>query len=129
MSEGGGSYAVFDRIEMRPGGREELLDGIGEDFPYLGVRSEHDRYADRAVPWHWHQEIELFYACSGSVDYATPHDRAVVREGSAGLVNANASTRPTPRAVAAGPTCSYTSFAPRCWPSPPRASIGDTLSR
>lgn len=89
MSEGGGSYAVFDRIEMRPGGREELLDGIGEDFPYLGVRSEHDRYADRAVPWHWHQEIELFYACSGSVDYATPHDRAVVREGSAGLVNAN----------------------------------------
>lgn len=71
------------------GGREELLDGIGEDFPYLGVRSEHDRYADRAVPWHWHQEIELFYACSGSVDYATPHDRAIVREGSAGLVNAN----------------------------------------
>lgn len=74
---------------MRPGGREEVLEGISEDFPYLVVLSEHDRYHQRAVPWHWHQELEFFYVLSGVVDYATPHELLTLGPGSAGLVNAN----------------------------------------
>ena len=41
-----------DHIETRPGGREEVLDDISEDFPYLSVLSQHDRYHERTAPWH-----------------------------------------------------------------------------
>lgn len=83
------SFASFNHIEMRPGGREEVFEGISGDFPYLAVLSEHDRYHQRAVPWHWHQELELFYVLSGVVDYATPHERVTLGPGCAGIVNAN----------------------------------------
>ena len=79
----------FDHIETRPGGREEVLDDISEDFPYLSVLSQHDRYHERTAPWHWHQELELFYVLEGTVDYATPHERLTLPEGSVGMVNAN----------------------------------------
>lgn len=79
----------FDHIEMHPGGREEVLDEISDDFPYLAVLSQHDRFPERTVPWHWHQELELFYVLEGSVDYATPHERVTLSQGSAGMVNAN----------------------------------------
>lgn len=79
----------FDHIETHPGGREEVLDDISEDFPYLSVLSQHDRYHERTAPWHWHQELELFYVLEGTVDYATPHERMALPEGSVGMVNAN----------------------------------------
>lgn len=79
----------FDHIEMRPGGREEVLEDVAEDFPYLAVLSQHDRYCERTVPWHWHQELEFFYVLEGTVDYATPHERMVLPAGTAGFVNAN----------------------------------------
>lgn len=78
-----------DHLELRPGCREELVDAMAEDFPYLGVLSQHDRYHDRAVPWHWHQELEFFYVLRGKVDYVTPNERVALSAGSAGLVNAN----------------------------------------
>lgn len=64
-----------DHIELRPGGREEIVDGVSEGFPYALVYSQHDRYQGRSVPWHWHQELELFYVLEGPVDYATSHER------------------------------------------------------
>ena len=79
----------YDHIEMRAGGREEYMELISEDFPYLAVLSDHDRYADKTVPWHWHQELELFYVLDGVVDYATPNVRRTLGPGAAGLVNAN----------------------------------------
>lgn len=85
----GNSYTIYDHIEMFPGGREEILPEVTEDFPYAGVRSEHDRYTGRMVPWHWHEEIELFYALSGTTEYGVPHERVVVEEGSCGFVNSN----------------------------------------
>ncbi|HIZ19051.1 MAG TPA: AraC family transcriptional regulator [Candidatus Olsenella stercoravium] len=78
-----------DHIEMRPGGREEIVGGMGEDYPYALVLSQHDRYQNRSVPWHWHQELELFYVLDGTVDYATPHVHVTLPAGAAGLVNAN----------------------------------------
>lgn len=77
-----------DHIELRPGGREELIT-VAEDFPYLAVYSGHDRYQGRSVPWHWHQEIELFYVLSGTVEYETPHEHLTLGAGAAGFVNAN----------------------------------------
>ena len=69
-----------DHIELRPGGREEVI-SVAEDFPYLAVYSGHDRYQGRSVPWHWHQEVELFYVLSGTVEYETPHERLTFGAG------------------------------------------------
>lgn len=79
----------FDHIETRPGGREEFIEQMSEEFPYLLVLSDHDRYQRRAVPWHWHREVEMYYGISGEVECATPHTQAVVRPGDVGFVNAN----------------------------------------
>lgn len=79
----------FDHIELRPGGREEVIKSFSAEFPYLFVLSDHDRYSEKTVPWHWHQEIEMYYALSGEVECMTPHARAVVRPGDVAFVNAN----------------------------------------
>lgn len=74
---------------MRAGGREEFFEEYSEDFPYLPVISRQDLFCDRSVPWHWHQEFELFYVRDGWVDYSTVHEHRVLGPGTLGLINAN----------------------------------------
>lgn len=83
------TYQVFDHIETFPGGREEVFEGMDPVFPYLAVRSDHDRYVEHAVTWHWHQEIEMFYVEGGEVDYLTAHEHVLLKAGDIGFVNAN----------------------------------------
>lgn len=80
---------VYDHITFWPGGREESFDDVERDFPYLAIKSDHDYYQGNAVPWHWHQELELFYVEQGPIEYETLHERAMLPTGAAGLVNAN----------------------------------------
>lgn len=84
-----GRYSIYDHIETLPGGREEIMEEVSSDFGYNPVRSEHDRYAGGIVPWHWHQELELFMVEQGQVVYEVPHFKTVVSAGDVGLVNAN----------------------------------------
>lgn len=83
------ALSSFDHVETRPGGREEVLGELSEDFPHLAIHTQHDRYHERTVPWHWHQEIEMCYVLEGPVVYATPHERVVLSSGAAGFANAN----------------------------------------
>lgn len=83
------SYEIIDHIETFPGGREELFEGMQPDFGHMALRSEHNRYVDKTVIWHWHQEIEFFYVESGEIDYMTPHEHVLVKPGDVGFINAN----------------------------------------
>lgn len=78
-----------DHIEYFPGGREEHLAEITDDWPYVMETAELDRYPQRTCAWHWHREIELFYVERGEIEYRTRSARRRVRfpEGSAGFVN------------------------------------------
>ena len=78
-----------DHIEYFPGGREEHLAEITDDWPYVMETAELDRYPQRTCAWHWHREIELFYVERGEIEYRTRTTRRSVRfpEGSAGFVN------------------------------------------
>lgn len=41
------------------------------------------------MPWHWHEEVELFYIENGVLEYDIPKGRIVFPKGSGGLVNSN----------------------------------------
>lgn len=77
-----------DHITLLKGGHEEFLEEISDSWPYVLERAELDRYPHRSCPWHWHQEVELFYVQSGSLEYRTLRSVTSFGTGSAGFVNA-----------------------------------------
>ena len=76
-------------IEFRNGSREEVLSGMEPDFPYIASYVEFDKYVGGYVPWHWHNEVEMFYLKSGILEYHTPKGKTVFPAGSGGFVNSN----------------------------------------
>lgn len=79
----------IQNIKFQAGSREELLPGFSTEFPYIATRAELDRYAERFVPWHWHEPVELFYMESGALEYCTPGGTLLFPAGSGGMVNSN----------------------------------------
>ncbi len=116
--------ACFDHLDLRPGGREEYIEGLSEEFPYLLLLSDHDRYSEKAVPWHWHQEIEMYLAISGEVECMTPHAQAIVRPGDVAFANANVLHRTRARGGMEGASLHVHMFRP-----PFIAPEGSLLSR
>lgn len=76
-------------IEILSNSKEEVLPGFTSDFPYIASCVHLDHYADSIIPWHWHNEVEIFYMKSGSIEYNTPRGTIVFPEGSGGFINAN----------------------------------------
>ena len=68
--------------------KEELL-LIPQDFPYVMKEIDFSDFLSRFVPWHWHNELEIFYMESGGIEYYLPGGNEVFPEGTAGIVNAN----------------------------------------
>lgn len=77
-----------DHITLLRGGHEEYIEEISDAWPYVLEKAELDRYPHRSCPWHWHQEVELFYVQSGSLEYRTLRGSTSFGTGSAGFVNA-----------------------------------------
>ncbi len=68
---------------------EETAESVTGDFPYRGNRDILEARGVGLCPWHWHNEVELFYIEKGSLRYTLP---GVVRDfapGDVGFVNAN----------------------------------------
>ncbi len=82
------SVKNVDHITLRGGGHEECIEEISEAWPYVLECAELDRYPHRSCPWHWHQEVEIFYVQSGSLEYRTLRGATSFGTGSAGFVNA-----------------------------------------
>lgn len=72
-----------------PGGSEERLPDYFPDLPYIATRVSLERFAGRAVPWHWHSQVELFYMEQGALEYSCLGGSMVFPAGSAGFVNSN----------------------------------------
>ena len=77
-----------DHITLLRGGHEEYIEEISDAWPYVLERAELDRYPHRSCPWHWHQEVEIFFVLSGSLEYRTLRGSVSFGAGSAGFVNA-----------------------------------------
>lgn len=68
---------------------EEYLPGMEKDFPYISSHCDVNEYPGQWVPWHWHNEVELFYIEKGGLEYHTPGGKLIFPAGSGGLVNSN----------------------------------------
>lgn len=77
-----------DHITLLRGRHEEYLEEITDAWPHVLEYVELDRYPHRSRTWHWHQEVELFYVKSGSLEYQTLRGCESFGAGSAGFVNA-----------------------------------------
>lgn len=78
-----------NNIEFKNNTREEQFPGYSEAFQCISSYVTLNDYKDGFVPWHWHQELELFYVKKGKVEYFTPNCNIVFSEGSGGLINGN----------------------------------------
>lgn len=66
---------------------EEILPDYAPDFPYIASRVNMARYYGFEAPWHWHGAVELFYVCSGAIEYKTPGETRRIEAGGGGFVN------------------------------------------
>lgn len=79
----------FRYIEFKNDDKEQLLEDIRYEFPIITILVELDTFIGRTVPWHWHNEVELFYVESGEVMYYTTNGKIAFPEGTAGFINTN----------------------------------------
>ncbi|MCC8023894.1 MAG: helix-turn-helix transcriptional regulator [Clostridium sp.] len=76
-------------LQYKNQSREQLHPDLIEDFPYVMSLVEIDKYKEGFVPWHWHEEVELFYIENGVLEYDIPKGKIIFPKGSGGLVNSN----------------------------------------
>ena len=79
-------------MELQPHGSAE--------FPCAGYSSSHTDRPEDAIPWHWHEEMELVYIARGGMNVKTPGKSFVLVQGELAAINSN-----TLHFAAAAPEC------------------------
>ena len=70
-----------DRREQKPHG--------SSDFPCAGYSTSYTNHADDIIPWHWHEEMEVFYVKEGQLMLQIPGSILHLRQGDAMFINSN----------------------------------------
>ena len=68
---------------------EETSESVAAAFPYRGNREVFVPVTNCLCPWHWHNEVELFYIEFGCLRYCLPGMTRDFHAGEVGFVNAN----------------------------------------
>ncbi len=68
--------------------REETSPDVAAAFPYRANLCDLADYAENLCPWHWHNEVELFYMQDGSLTYHLPGGTQAFHPGDIGFLNA-----------------------------------------
>ena len=59
------------------------------DFPCAAYLGDYTDREDSAIPWHWHEEMEIAYVNSGQVKLQIPGKTFHLKEGEAFFINSN----------------------------------------
>ena len=81
-------------LQFKNPSREQFHPDLEEDFPCVTSQVKINEYKDGIVPWHWHEEVELFYIENGVLEYDFPKGKIIFPKGSGGLVNSNLIHKP-----------------------------------
>lgn len=65
----------------------EVVPVASDGFPYVCIRTELDRYADKSITWHWHSAFEIVYVGEGEATVQTPEERILLQKGDAVFIN------------------------------------------
>ncbi len=68
--------------------QEEVVPSVEASFPYRTDRSDLNSYPGRLCPWHWHNDVEIFFVEKGALTYRVPGRDRVFHEGDVGFINA-----------------------------------------
>ena len=68
--------------------QEETVPTVEAGFPYRNNRYDLHILPDLLCPWHWHNDVEIFFMERGALIYHLPGKTQVFREGDVGFINA-----------------------------------------
>ncbi len=68
---------------------QELPPNAGKAFPLTAYYSDLSSWNSRAVPWHWHRELEFLLVLQGRIEVFTGHRRYALSEGEGCFINRN----------------------------------------
>lgn len=68
---------------------EEIVPHVDETFPYLVYYEDLRQYRGGYVPWHWHEEVELFTVLQGKMKLSTNRGEYIVSAGEGVFLNSN----------------------------------------
>ena len=74
-------YTDQDRREVRPHGTIE--------FPCAGYDSVYSVDSVSRIPWHWHEELEVIYLYSGTLEIRVPGRSLRMNAGDSLMINSN----------------------------------------
>lgn len=74
---------VIDRNTL-----EETVGLMTPDFPFMANLCDLGSHPDHTCPWHWHEEVELFWVREGRLEYHLPSGCHVFETGEGGFLNA-----------------------------------------
>ena len=83
-------------LQYKNSSREEYHSQRADSFPYIQIHSVIEDYANSVVPWHWHEDVELFYIEHGVLEYHIPGKTYIFPEGSGGMINSSVLHLSTP---------------------------------
>lgn len=66
---------------------QEIVQGAKPDFPHIATESDIESYADRCVPWHWHDYFEFVVVQCGEVEVCTQSQSLRLHAGEGYFVN------------------------------------------
>lgn len=67
----------------------ETVPVASEGFPYVCIRTELDRYAEKSISWHWHDALEVAYLEEGAARVMTPDQEMMLNKGNAVFINSS----------------------------------------
>lgn len=76
-------------LQFKNPSREQFHPNLEDDFPCITSHVKINEYRNGIVPWHWHEEVELFYIEDGILEYNFPNGKLIFSKGSGGFVNSN----------------------------------------
>ena len=76
-------------MNINPETRHESLNQIPSDFLYSADLCDLHLFPGNTFPWHWHQELEVFYMREGKLKYHLPNSVVAFEKGQGGFLNTN----------------------------------------
>ena len=59
------------------------------EFPCAGYISTHTNSPTDAIPWHWHEELEIIYLKKGTLKLQVPSNTYILNEGDCAIINSH----------------------------------------